>query len=125
MPEQGLHHRQGDQLGIGDLRCDPDLPSPDRLIDDWFDIADETLTAQREFAKALLAFGSPMIDAVSRAAMRTIEATQEATREATREAAEATTQATREAMEAATQGSREAPPEAPRTTRASSARRDG
>jgi hypothetical protein len=29
-PEQGLHHRQGDQLGVRDLRADPDCRPPRR-----------------------------------------------------------------------------------------------
>src|SRR4051812_41711907 len=84
-------------LGLGATR-EGDVPSPDRLIDTWFDIADEALNAQREFAKALLTISTPLVDAVSRTATRTIEATQQATNgatEATRETPQESSRASR------------------------------
>jgi hypothetical protein len=93
-------------LGLGAGR-EGDVPSPDRLIDTWFDVADEALTVQREFAKALLTIGTPVVDAVSRAATRTIEAAQEATNDAAEAPREATTQ------------------ESSRASRSSAARKDG
>jgi hypothetical protein len=92
-------------LGLGSGR-EGDGPSPDRLVDTWFDVADEALNAQREFVKALLTIGTPVVDALSRTATRTIEATQEATNGA----AEATMEATQESS---------------RPTRSSAARKDG
>jgi hypothetical protein len=92
-------------LGLGATRGG-DVSSPDRLIDTWFDIADEALNAQREFAKALLTIGTPLVDAVSRTATRTIEATQQATN-------------------GATEATREAPQESPRAPRSSASRKDG
>ncbi|MEN3301928.1 hypothetical protein [Pseudonocardia sp.] len=92
-------------LGLGATR-EGDVPSPDRLIDTWFDIADEALNAQREFAKALLTIGTPLVDAVSRTATRTIEATQHATN-------------------GATEATREAPQESSRAPRSSASRKDG
>ncbi|WP_214369336.1 hypothetical protein [Pseudonocardia sp. H11422] len=60
--------------------------SPGQLIDVWFDVADGALSVQREFAKALLAAGEPVLDAMSRAAQHTAETTQEATEQAGRAA---------------------------------------
>ena len=61
-----------------------DGPGPDRLVDAWFDIASEALAAQRELTKAVFDAGTPMIDAMSRAATRTIETAEKATQETTR-----------------------------------------
>jgi hypothetical protein len=74
-------------LGLGAGERDESVPSPDRFIDTWYEVAEEALVAQREFTKALLSVGVPVIDAVSRSAARTIEATQEATQEASRQSA--------------------------------------
>jgi hypothetical protein len=48
---------------------------PGRLLDAWFDVADEALAAQREFLKAALSMGNPALDAMTLAAQRTVEAT--------------------------------------------------
>jgi cobalamin biosynthesis Mg chelatase CobN len=122
-------------LGMGTGRSG-DEASPDRLVDAWFDIAGEALAAQRELTKAVLTAGTPMIDALSRAATRTIEAAQEATQEASRQATEAPAQDTqeaprttraggaREATRQATEATAQNAHEVPRTTRASGTRKD-
>jgi cobalamin biosynthesis Mg chelatase CobN len=122
-------------LGMGTGRSG-DEASPDRLVDAWFDIAGEALAAQRELTKAVLTAGTPMIDALSRAATRTIEAGQEATQEASRQATEAPAQDTqeaprttraggaREATRQATEATAQNAHEVPRTTRASGTRKD-
>ena len=38
-PEQGLQHRQGDQLGVGQLRLDPDLRPPRRQFGSSFNVS--------------------------------------------------------------------------------------
>lgn len=75
-------------LGMGAGRGE--VPSPDHLVDVWFDAASEALTAQREFTKALLTVGTPMLDAMGRAARHTADTVQEATQKATDAAQEAT-----------------------------------
>jgi hypothetical protein len=76
-------------LGMGTGRGG-DGPSPDGLVDAWFDVAGEALAAQRELTKAVFDAGAPMIDALSRAATRTIETAEKPTQETS----QATTQET-------------------------------
>jgi hypothetical protein len=82
-------------LGLGAGERNEGVPSPDRFIDTWYEVAEEALAAQREFTKALLSVGVPVIDAMSRSVTSTIEATQEATEEATRQAAAAPQESSR------------------------------
>jgi hypothetical protein len=76
-----------------------DGPDPVRLVDAWFDIAGQALAAQRELTKAVFDAGTPMIDALSRAATRMIETaekpTQETTQATTPEAAQETNRPSR------------------------------
>jgi hypothetical protein len=89
-------------LGVGARDRDDGVPSPDRFIDTWYEVAEETLTAQREFTKALLSSGVPVIGAISRSATRTIEAIREATQEASQQATEATQEPSRTSRSNAT-----------------------
>jgi hypothetical protein len=55
-------------LGVAGAGRGGEGPGPGRLVDAWFDVAGEALTAQREFTKVLLTAGDSIIDAMGRAA---------------------------------------------------------
>jgi hypothetical protein len=58
-------------------------PSPQRLVDAWFDVADEALAAQRQLATLLLHVGDPALNAMARTAHRAVAVTRRYTDAAT------------------------------------------
>jgi hypothetical protein len=80
-------------LGVTGAGRGGDGPSPGRLVDAWFEVAGEALTAQREFAKVLLAAGDSILDVMSRAATGATNVAPETTEEASQEGDQAATRA--------------------------------
>lgn len=58
-------------------------PRSDHLVDAWFEVASEALTVQRELTQLLISIGDPAVGAMTRAALRGVEATRQYTRAAT------------------------------------------
>lgn len=77
---------------------------PDRLTDAWFDVAEEALTAQREFTKAVLSMGEPALAAMTGAAQRTMEAAEQYTHAATEAGGEASSATARPRRDHGTSG---------------------
>jgi hypothetical protein len=61
-------------------------PTPEHLIDGWFDAAEEVLNAQREFVEGLLGIGKPAMQAMARAAQQTSDVIQQSSHDVPDEA---------------------------------------
>lgn len=63
-------------------------PTPEHLVDRWFDTAEEVLDAQREFVEGLLNIGKPALQAMARAAQQTSDVVQQLSHEVDKDAAQ-------------------------------------
>ena len=61
-------------------------PTPEHLVDRWFDTAEEVLDAQREFVEGLLNIGKPALQAMARVAQQTSDVIQQSSHEVDKDA---------------------------------------
>lgn len=61
-------------------------PTPEHLVDKWFDTAEEVLDAQREFVEGLMNIGKPALQAMARVAQQTSDVIQQSSHEVDKDA---------------------------------------